>query len=87
MQSNIITKTAAFTATYSTLVENSRESLVISAVGRDVYVCTGVANLGAATDADAILIPAGTGIVLEPAPKSEVHLRVSVDGNVSYWYT
>lgn len=86
MKANIQTRTAGFTTAFATMDENSQQSLVVMAKGSDLYLCTGVA-LANASDALSIRIPDGTGIVLEPAPIGPVHLRMSTDGPVSYWFT
>jgi hypothetical protein len=84
--SNIQTRTATFTTAYTTMTEHSRDSLVIMASGSSLFVCTGV-DLDDATDALAIEIPDGAGVVFEPAPLGPVHIRMTTGGPVSYWYT
>jgi hypothetical protein len=84
--SNIQTRTATFTTAYTTMAQSSRDSLTILSAGSAMYVSTGTA-LEDATDALAITLPAGAGIVLEPAPTGPVHIRLTNGGPVSYWFT
>lgn len=86
-KTNIITRTTAFTTSYTKLDQSANELLGVLADGFDVYLCTGVANVGAATDALAVKVPSGTGWELQPVPALPVYVRLSVSGSMSYWYS